>query len=109
MTIKNVNKYNKYRIAIDRGAAFTEVIGNPGFGKQEDDVIIKILSVDPKNYPDTPLKGIRHILEIFENKKINRGTVLDISNVLKIKMETTLAINCALERNGERCAFIRTK
>ena len=99
----------RYRIAIDRGGTFTDVIANKGSGKPEDDVVFKLLSVDPKNYQDAPLEGIRRVLEIFENKKIPRGEVLDISNVASIRMGTTLATNCALERNGEPCAFVTTK
>lgn len=99
----------KIRIAVDRGGTFTDCIGNPGTGKQEDDVVIKLLSVDPKNYPDAPLEGIRRLLEVLEKKIIPRGTSLDISNVGSIRMGTTLATNCALERNGEPCAFITTR
>lgn len=97
------------RIAIDKGGTFTDCIGNPGTGKKEHDTVIKLLSVDPKNYPDAPLEGIRRLLEVFEHKKIPRGIPLDISNVKSLRMGTTLATNCALERNGERCAFITTK
>lgn len=96
------------KIAIDRGGTFTDCIGNPGSGKPEDDVVIKLLSVDPKNYPDAPLEGIRRLLEIFQKKAIPRGTVLNISDVDSIRMGTTLATNCALERNGERCALVTT-
>ncbi|SSD59515.1 probable 5-oxoprolinase [Saccharomycodes ludwigii] len=99
----------KIKIAIDRGGTFTDCIGNPGTGRPEDDVVIKLLSVDPKNYPDAPLEGIRRLLEVFEGKKIARNKPLDISNVETIRMGTTLATNCALERNGERCALITTK
>ncbi|CCD24391.1 5-oxoprolinase NDAI_0D00770 [Naumovozyma dairenensis CBS 421] len=109
MHIENPQQSGKFRISIDRGGTFTDVIGNKGSGKQEDDVIFKLLSVDPKNYPDAPLEGIRRILEIFEHKKIPRGMPLDISNVASIRMGTTLATNSALERKGERCAFITTK
>ncbi|KAG9554192.1 hypothetical protein KCU79_g11581, partial [Aureobasidium melanogenum] len=38
------------RIAIDRGGTFTDCVGNPGTGNMEDDVVIKLLSVDPQNY-----------------------------------------------------------
>lgn len=106
MTIKSKNNI---RIAIDRGGTFTDCIGNPGTGRLEDDVVIKLLSVDPKNYPDAPLEGIRRILEVFRAQKIPRGTPLDISDVGSIRMGTTLATNCALERNGEPCAFVTTK
>ncbi|SCU80520.1 LANO_0B00386g1_1 [Lachancea nothofagi CBS 11611] len=100
---------SKIRIAIDRGGTFTDCIGNPGSGKPEDDVVIKILSVDTKNYPDAPLEGIRRILEIFQGKEIPRGFPLDLSEVESLRMGTTLATNCALERNGEPCAFVTTK
>ncbi|EDO18013.1 hypothetical protein Kpol_1054p61 [Vanderwaltozyma polyspora DSM 70294] len=103
------NRSRNYRIAIDRGGTFTDCIGNPGTGKHEDDVVIKLLSVDPQNYPDAPLEGIRRLLEVFEGKKIPRNIPLDISKVQSIRMGTTLATNCALERNGERCALITTK
>ncbi|GCF01482.1 5-oxoprolinase [Zygosaccharomyces mellis] len=100
---------NRIRIAIDRGGTFTDCIGNPGTGEQEDDVVIKLLSADPKNYPDAPLEGIRRLLEVFTGQTIPRGKPLDISGVSSIRMGTTLATNCALERNGEPCAFITTK
>ncbi|QLG72283.1 hypothetical protein HG535_0C06380 [Zygotorulaspora mrakii] len=104
-----VETENKIRIAIDRGGTFTDCIGNPGTGKQEDDVVIKLLSVDPKNYPDAPLEGIRRLLEVFRGRQLPRGIPLDISDVGSIRMGTTLATNCALERNGELCAFVTTK
>ncbi|CDO93383.1 unnamed protein product [Kluyveromyces dobzhanskii CBS 2104] len=100
---------SKIRIAIDRGGTFTDCIANAGSGNLEDDVVIKLLSVDPKNYPDAPLEGIRRLLEICEKKRIPRGRNLDISGVDTITMGTTLATNCALERTGERCALITTK
>lgn len=107
--LNNNNNCNRYRIAIDRGGTFTDVIANKGSGKPEDDLVFKLLSVDENNYNDAPLEGIRRVLEIFEHKKIPRGSKLDISNVASIRMGTTLATNCALERNGEPCAFVTTK
>ena len=61
---------SKIRIAIDRGGTFTDCIANPGSGNPDDDVVIKLLSVDPRNYPDAPLEGIRRLLEICEKKKM---------------------------------------
>lgn len=99
----------KIRIAIDRGGTFTDCIGNPGTGNQEDDVIIKLLSVDPNNYPDAPLEGIRRLMEIFTKRTIPRGEPLDTSQIESIRMGTTVATNALLERKGERCALITTK
>jgi len=99
----------KIRIAIDRGGTFTDCIGNPGTGNQEDDVIIKLLSVDPNNYPDAPLEGIRRLMKIFTKKTIPRGEPLDTTQIESIRMGTTVATNALLERKGERCALITTK
>lgn len=97
------------RIAIDSGGTFTDCIGSKGTQCLDDDVVIKLLSVDPNNYPDAPLEGIRRILEIFQKKEIPRGSQLDLSNVSSIRMGTTIATNSALERTGEKCALVVTK
>lgn len=94
-------------IAIDRGGTFTDVWASiPG---REDDLIIKILSVDPQNYPDAPTEGIRRVLEISGGEKIARGELLDLSSVSNIRMGTTVATNALLERKGERSALFITK
>lgn len=64
-----------------RGGTFTDCVGNPGSGKLEDDVLIKLLSVDPQNYDDAPLEGIRRLMEKFTGKKIKRGEPLDTSEI----------------------------
>lgn len=97
------------RIAIDRGGTFTDCVGNPGTGKLEDDVLIKLLSVDPSNYDDAPLEGIRRLMEKFTGKTIKRGEPLDTSEIESIRMGTTVATNALLERKGERCALVTTK
>jgi hypothetical protein len=68
-------------ISAKRGGTFTDCVGNPGTGKLEDDVIIKLLSVDPQNYDDAPLEGIRRLLERFTGKEIPRGKPLDTSEI----------------------------
>jgi hypothetical protein len=65
----------KIKIAIDRGGTFTDCIGSYK-GKEE---IVKLLSVDPNNYDDAPLEGIRRLLEKFTGKKIAREDKLDTS------------------------------
>jgi 5-oxoprolinase (ATP-hydrolysing) len=65
----------KIKIAIDRGGTFTDCIGSYK-GKEE---IVKLLSVDPNNYNDAPLEGIRRLLEKFTGKKIAREDKLDTS------------------------------
>ncbi|KAL7269300.1 hypothetical protein RUND412_008047 [Rhizina undulata] len=97
------------RIAIDRGGTFTDCVGNPGTGRLEDDVIIKLLSVDPQNYDDAPLEGIRRLLSRFTGMEIPRGEPLDTSAIESIRMGTTVATNALLERKGEKCALVTTK
>lgn len=96
------------RIAIDRGGTFTDCVGNPGTGKMKDDVLIKLLSVDPQNYDDAPLEGIRRLLSKFEGREILRGEPLDTSKIESIRMGTTVATNALLERKGEDIAMVVT-
>jgi 5-oxoprolinase (ATP-hydrolysing) len=97
------------RIAIDRGGTFTDCVGNPGTGKMSDDVVIKLLSVDPENYSDAPLEGIRRLLSKFFGQEIPRGEPLDTSKIESIRMGTTVATNALLERKGEDIAMVVTK
>ena len=97
------------RIAIDRGGTFTDCVGNPGTGKMEDDVIIKLLSEDPSNYEDAPLEGIRRLLSKLSGREIPRGEPLDTSEIESIRMGTTVATNALLERKGEKIALVVTK
>lgn len=71
--------------------------------------MIKLLSVDPGNYDDAPLEGIRRLLEKFTGKEIKRGEQLDTSMIESIRMGTTVATNALLERKGEKCALFVTK
>lgn len=73
--------------APQRGGTFTDCVGNPGSGRLEDDVIIKLLSVDPQNYDDAPLEGIRRLLVKFTGKEIHRGEPLDTSVIGKISFD----------------------
>lgn len=68
------------RISIDRGGTFTDCIATRPDG---DDIVVKILSVDPNNYSDAPSEAIRQVLEIFRNQEVPRGTKLDLHDVGK--------------------------
>lgn len=93
-------------IAIDRGGTFTDVIA---FFPGRPNLLFKLLSVDPANYSDANIEGIRRVLEHASGKKIPRDQPLDTSCVRSLKLGTTVATNALLERKGERCAFITTK
>lgn len=96
-------------ISIDRGGTFTDCIGNGGSGDPQDDYIIKLLSVDPANYKDSNLEGIRCLLEHFTGESIPRSQPLDTSKIKSLRLGTTVATNALLERKGSRCALITTK
>jgi len=84
-------------------------VGNPGTGRLEDDIVIKLLSEDPSNYQDAPLEGIRRILSKFTGREIPRGDPIDTSLIQSIRMGTTVATNALLERKGEKIALVVSK
>ena len=94
------------RVSIDRGGTFTDVhAAIPG----RDDIILKLLSVDPANYQDAPTEGIRRILELATGQPHPRGQLLDLFHIESIRMGTTVATNALLERKGARSALLITK
>lgn len=94
------------RISIDRGGTFTDVHASiPG----QDDIILKLLSVDPANYQDAPTEGIRRILELATGTPHPRGQLLELTHIESIRMGTTVATNALLERKGARSALLITK
>ncbi|KAL4874223.1 Hydantoinase B/oxoprolinase-domain-containing protein [Aspergillus karnatakaensis] len=93
------------KISIDRGGTFTDCVARVA---DQEDIVIKILSVDTRNYPDAPTEAIRRVLEKYYGKPIPRGSDLDLKDVEWIRMGTTVATNALLERKGERTAFLVT-
>lgn len=74
----------------DRGGTFTDVWASvPG----QEDIILKLLSVDPENYNDAPSEGIRRVLELVSGQKISRGSQLPKDLIHSIRMGTTVATN----------------
>ncbi|KAE9597079.1 putative 5-oxoprolinase (ATP-hydrolyzing) [Lupinus albus] len=97
----------KLRFCIDKGGTFTDVYAEiPG---QPDGRVLKLLSVDPSNYDDAPVEGIRRILEEFTGEKITRNSKIPTEKIEWIRMGTTVATNALLERKGERIALCVTQ
>ncbi|KAL2343816.1 hypothetical protein Fmac_005101 [Flemingia macrophylla] len=97
----------KLKFCIDRGGTFTDVYAEiPG---QPDGLVLKLLSVDPLNYDDAPVEGIRRILEEFSGQKIPRNSKIPTEKIEWIRMGTTVATNALLERKGERIAMCVTQ
>lgn len=90
----------KWAFWIDRGGTFTDVVSLAPTGKI---VTLKLLSENPKQYPDAALEGIRRILDIAPNEPI------PFNLIDHVKMGTTIATNALLERKGERVALVITK
>lgn len=94
------------RISIDRGGTFTDVLAIiPG----QDDYVFKLLSVDPSNYKDANIEGIRRVLERVTGETIPRGVPLDTSKIESIRLGTTVATNALLERKGVKFALLITE
>lgn len=97
----------KLKFCIDRGGTFTDVYADiPG---KPEGRVMKLLSVDPSNYDDAPVEGIRRILEEFTGKKIPRSSKLPTDKIEWVRMGTTVATNALLERKGERIALCVTR
>ncbi|KAJ8532954.1 hypothetical protein K7X08_015843 [Anisodus acutangulus] len=97
----------KLKFCIDRGGTFTDVYAEiPG---KPEGRVMKLLSVDPTNYDDAPVEGIRRILEEFTGKIIPRSSKLPTDKIEWVRMGTTVATNALLERKGERIALCVTR
>ncbi|KAF9167361.1 hypothetical protein DFQ26_004840 [Actinomortierella ambigua] len=103
------------RVCIDRGGTFTDCVASIPVPVSDEyptgrkELVVKLLSVDPSNYPDAPREGIRRILEIATGKPHPRDQLVATENLESIRMGTTVATNALLERKGEHCALLITK
>ncbi|CAO3568473.1 unnamed protein product [Mortierella alpina] len=106
---------NGIRVCIDRGGTFTDCVASlpvpvsDQYPTGRKELVVKLLSVDPSNYPDAPREGIRRILEIATGKPHPRDQPVATEHLESIRMGTTVATNALLERKGERCALLITK
>ncbi|KAG2440875.1 hypothetical protein HXX76_003729 [Chlamydomonas incerta] len=96
-----------FHFSIDRGGTFTDVFAEVPDGKGGSKFkVLKLLSVDPANYPDAPREGIRRVLEEVTGVPHPRDRPLDTRRIASIRMGTTVATNALLERQGERLALV---
>ncbi|KAH7068509.1 Hydantoinase B/oxoprolinase-domain-containing protein [Paraphoma chrysanthemicola] len=93
-------------VSIDRGGTFTDVLIRR---KNREDIVFKLLSVDPRNYQDAPTEAVRRALELVEGRAIPRSEKLNASRVKSCRIGTTIATNALLEGKGEKFAFLTTK
>ncbi|CDW77531.1 5-oxoprolinase [Stylonychia lemnae] len=101
----------EFYFSIDRGGTFTDIYCDILHAKQMrlESRILKLLSVDKKNYEDAPTEGIRRIVSEVIGIEIPRQNKIPTSQIKSIRMGTTVATNALLERKGERTALIINK
>ncbi|MGH6978785.1 MAG: hydantoinase/oxoprolinase N-terminal domain-containing protein, partial [Brevundimonas sp.] len=80
-----------WRFWIDRGGTFTDIVARAPDGALQTG---KLLSVNPEQYADAAVEGIRRIL------KAAPGPLAE-GLVDEVRMGTTVATNALLERKGE--------
>ena len=90
----------KWKFWIDRGGTFTDIV----YSKSDQSLHThKLLSVDPQNYKDAAIHGIKSILQSHGNIPLNS------QHVEHVKMGTTVATNALLEKKGARTALLTTR
>jgi len=87
-----------WRFWIDRGGTFTDVVARAPTGELQ---TRKLLSVNPEQYADAAVEGIRRILNA-PSGPLAAGLVEDV------RMGTTVATNALLERKGEPTVLVIT-
>ena len=88
-----------WKFWIDRGGTFTDVVACASDGAVQ---TRKLLSVNPEQYADAAVEGIRRILGVASGP-LPSGLVADV------RMGTTVATNALLERKGEPTLLAITK
>jgi len=90
----------RWRFWIDRGGTFTDIVARAPDGRL---VTHKLLSVNPGQYDDAALQGIRDLLGVAADAPI------PAEKIDSVRMGTTVATNALLERAGERTALVITR
>ena len=90
----------RWQFWIDSGGTFTDIVGCAADGGIHTH---KLLSVNPSQYPDAAVEGIRRLLRLVPGEKITA------ERVACVKMGTTVATNALLERKGERTLLVITR
>ncbi|QDH74954.1 5-oxoprolinase [Brevundimonas sp. M20] len=94
-----MHQVDGWRFWIDRGGTFTDVVA-----RAPDGVLTtrKLLSVNPEQYADAAVEGVRRVLEAAPGP-------LPTGMVEAVRMGTTVATNALLERKGEPTVLAITR
>ena len=90
----------RWEFWIDRGGTFTDIVARRPDGRL---VAHKLLSDNPKAYPDAAVAGIRHLLAVGPTEKI------PTDQIAAVRLGTTVATNALLERKGEPTVLVITR
>src|SRR5262245_18194528 len=82
---------------IDRGGSFTDVVARGPDGQQ---IVRKLLSVNPGRYEDAALEAIRLILKEYD---------AGFEDVAAVRLGTTVATTALLERKGADMVLVVTQ
>jgi len=94
------SKQSGWQFWVDRGGTFTDIVAMQPDGHL---TTHKLLSENPKQYPDAAIKGIRDLLGL------SASDVLPADKIDAVKMGTTVATNALLEREGEPTLVVTTQ
>jgi len=85
---------------VDRGGTFTDIVAiNP----QGQFVTHKLLSVNPAQYTNSAIAGIRAVLNLKPQAAINS------EQIDSVKVGTTVATNALLEKKGQKTLLVTTQ
>jgi len=59
----------------------------------QNDILIKLLSIDPNNYPDAPVEAIRRVLEKATGRSYPKGQKISLKGVGKLKTPQVTILN----------------
>jgi 5-oxoprolinase (ATP-hydrolysing) len=88
-----------WRIAVDRGGTFTDVVAITPDGRL---VTEKLLSENPGHYADAASEAVRRLMARYGPKDGD-------APIAELRIGTTVATNALLERKGERLALAITR
>jgi 5-oxoprolinase (ATP-hydrolysing) len=97
-----------WRIAIDRGGTFTDVVAWDPAGRLH---VRKVLSQDPRDPSDPAVRGIEALLRASASPQTDATAATDGAPVVIewLRIGTTVATNALLERKGERTLLVTTR
>src|SRR5580693_2335584 len=90
----------RWEFWIDRGGTFTDVVARRPDGTL---AVRKLLSDNPRAYPDAVLAGIRELLGV------RPGEPIPGEAIGSVRLGTTVATNALLERRGEPTVLVITR